>query len=117
MNQQPATQYDSAFQVSMSNLRFGAGTTREIGMDLQDLGVKRTLLVIDPKLRDLPTGHTVLEALRSANISFETFDGVEVEPTDHSFHQAIDFAQRGHFDSYVAVGGGSTIDTAKAANL
>ena len=81
----------------MSNLRFGVGTTREIGMDLQDLGVKRTLLVIDPRLRDLPTGHTILESLRAARISFETFDAVEVEPTDHSFHEAIDFAQRGQF--------------------
>ena len=117
MSPSSPAEFDTAFQVSMSNLRFGVGTTREIGMDLQDLGVNRTLLVIDPKLRDLPTGHTVLESLRAANASFETFEAVEVEPTDKSFREAIDFAKRGQFDSYVAVGGGSTIDTAKAANL
>jgi len=111
------SQFDTAFQVSMSNLRFGVGATREIGMDLEDLGVKRTLLVIDPRLRDLPTGHVVLAALRSARVDFEVFDAVEVEPTDRSFHKAIDYAKRGSFDSFVAVGGGSTIDTAKAANL
>jgi hydroxyacid-oxoacid transhydrogenase len=110
-------EFDTAFQVSTSNLRFGSGITREVGMDLQDMGLKRTLLVIDPRLRDLPTGHVVSESLRVAKIDHETFDAVEVEPTDGSFQAAIAVASRGKFDSFVAVGGGSTIDTAKAANL
>src|SRR5262249_45283606 len=48
---------------------------------------------------------------------YEVFSAVEVEPTDRSFHEAIAIAREGRFDSFVAVGGGSTIDTAKAANL
>ncbi len=40
-----------------------------------------------------------------------------VEPTDVSFKEAIAFAAEGRFDGYVAVGGGSSMDTAKAANL
>jgi hydroxyacid-oxoacid transhydrogenase len=111
------TEHDTAFQLSTSNLRFGAGTTREVGMDLEDMGLKRTLLVIDPRLADLPTGHVVRESLQAARIDFEVFDAVEVEPTDRTFHEAIAVAKQGHFDSFVAVGGGSTIDTAKAANL
>ena len=109
--------FDTAFQVSTSNLRFGAGTTREVGLDLQDMGLRRTLLVIDPRLRDLPAGQTALESLRAARIDYNTFDGVSVEPTDATFRAAIDVATEGGFDSFVAVGGGSTIDTAKAANL
>ncbi len=42
---------------------------------------------------------------------------VSIEPTDLSFKEAIKFAAGGRFDGYVAVGGGSTIDTAKVANL
>ncbi len=112
-----AGERDTAFQVSMSNLRFGAGTTREVGLDLADMGLVRTLLVIDPRLVDLPTGQAVLSSLQSARIDFEVYDRVQVEPTDRSFREAIDVASRGRFDSFVAVGGGSTIDTAKAANL
>src|SRR5438876_2088164 len=111
------TQIDTAFQLSTSNLRFGAGTTREVGMDLEDMGLKRLLLVIDPRLLDLPTGQIVHESLKSARVEFETFSAVEVEPTDRSFQEAIAVAREGRFDSFVAVGGGSAIDTAKAANL
>jgi hydroxyacid-oxoacid transhydrogenase len=109
--------FDTAFQVSTSNLRFGAGTTREVGMDLEDLGLRRVLLVIDPRLRRLPTGDAVLESLRAARVEFDVFDRVCVEPTDASFREAIAVAREGRFDSFIAVGGGSAIDTAKAANL
>ena len=108
---------DTAFQMAASNIRFGAGITREIGMDLQDLQVKRTLVVLDPQLASLPAGTTTLESLKAANINFDVFDEVSVEPTDVSFRRAAEIACEGKYDSFVAVGGGSTIDTAKAANL
>ncbi|MGE3316651.1 MAG: hydroxyacid-oxoacid transhydrogenase [Planctomycetaceae bacterium] len=108
---------DTAFQMSASNIRFGPGTTREVGYDLVDLGAKRTLVVIDPALRNLPVGEAVVESLRTANIGYDVFDEVSVEPTDASFRRAIEAAKSGKYDAFVAVGGGSTIDTAKAANL
>jgi hydroxyacid-oxoacid transhydrogenase len=109
--------HDTAFQMSASNIRFGTGITREIGMDLQDLRVKRTLVVIDPALISLPAGAVTLDSLKAANIDFDVFDEVSVEPTDLSFRRVIEVASGGNYDSFVAVGGGSTIDTAKAANL
>ncbi|HUG70767.1 MAG TPA: hydroxyacid-oxoacid transhydrogenase [Pirellulaceae bacterium] len=110
-------QNDTAFQMSASNIRFGAGTTAEVGMDLRDMQLKRVMLVIDPALKDLPSGQVVCESLKAAGVDFEVFDRVAVEPTDESFRDAAEFATEGKFDSLVAVGGGSTIDTAKAANL
>ena len=109
--------HDIAFQMAASNIRYGWGVTREVGLDLQDMGMKRTLLVIDPALIDLPVGQTVLESLRSGKIDYAVFDEVSIEPTDHSFRRAAEVATDGQFDSFVAVGGGSTIDTAKAADL
>jgi len=110
-------EFDTAFQMAASNIRFGPGITREVGLDLNDLQARRTLVVIDPRLKTLPTGETVLESLKSANVDFDVFDEVQVEPTDASFQRASAVATEGQFDSFVAVGGGSTIDTAKAANL
>ncbi|MEE8452990.1 MAG: hydroxyacid-oxoacid transhydrogenase [Thermoguttaceae bacterium] len=106
-----------AFEMAASNIRFGVGVTREVGMDLADLGVRRALVVTDPNLARLAPVATVLESLRREKIEFDLFDRVRVEPTDRSFQEAIDFAQSEPFDAFVAVGGGSTIDTAKAANL
>jgi hydroxyacid-oxoacid transhydrogenase len=109
------TPHDTAFQISAASVRFGPGVTREVGMDLRDLGGRRTLVLIDPAVRDLYPGRTALESLREAGVDHEVFDRISVEPTDASFAEATAAAEG--FDSFVAVGGGSTIDTAKAANL
>ena len=108
---------DTIFQMSAANIRFGPGSTREVGMDLKAMEVRRTLLVIDPRIRALPTGDAVIGSLKENGIGFEIFDAISVDPTDASFLAAAEFAAQGRFDSFVAVGGGSTIDTAKAANL
>ena len=108
---------DTAFQMSASNIRFGPGTTAEVGMDLADMSIGKAVVVIDPALVDLPTGRTVISSLEDAGVGYEVFERVSVEPTDRSFQAASDFVTRGDFDAIVAVGGGSAIDTAKAANL
>src|SRR5271170_582122 len=76
---------DTAYQISAASVRFGPGVTREVGLDLNDLGARRTLVLIDPVLRALPVGQVVVEALQAAHVSFEVFDRIAVEPTDHSF--------------------------------
>jgi hydroxyacid-oxoacid transhydrogenase len=106
-----------AFEMAASSIRFGWGATREIGMDLAEWQVRRVMVVTDATLRNLPPVHTVLESLSDAKVPYILFDRVRVEPTDESFLDAIRFAQQNDVDSFVAVGGGSTIDTAKAANL
>jgi hydroxyacid-oxoacid transhydrogenase len=110
-------QHDTAFQMAASNIRFGRGITREIGMDLVNLGATKTMVVIDPALVDSPIGETVIASLKDNSVGHEIFDSVSIEPTDASFKEAVEAATSGGFDSFVAVGGGSTIDTAKAANL
>ncbi len=109
--------YDTAFQMAASNIRFGTGITREVGMDLGDLAARRVMVVIDPCLVDLATGATVVESLRASHIDFEIYKSVRCEPTEEGFKAAAAFATAGRFDAFLAVGGGSTIDTAKAANL
>src|SRR5256885_5172745 len=106
-----------AFELAASAIRFGRGVTREVGMDLAELNVKRVMVLTDPNLAKLQPVATVLESLRDNRITYSLYDRVRVEPTDLSFQDAIRFATEGSFDAFVAVGGGSTIDTAKATNL
>jgi hydroxyacid-oxoacid transhydrogenase len=109
--------HEIAFEMAVSSIRFGAGVTREVGMDLADLGARNVLVLTDPVLRGLPPVQTALESLEAAGICYTLYDRVRVEPTDESFLDAIAFAKQSDYDAFVAVGGGSVIDTAKAVNL
>ncbi len=109
--------HETIFTMDTSSIKYGPGATREVGHDLGRLGVRRAMVVTDPGLASSPPVGTVLDALRAGGIDAALFDRVRVEPTDTSLREAIAFAQAGDFDGYVAVGGGSSMDTAKAANL
>jgi hydroxyacid-oxoacid transhydrogenase len=108
---------ESAFSMDTSSIKYGVGVTREVGHDMSELGARRVMVVTDPYLADQEPVCLVLDALRHSEIEAVLFAQVHVEPTDESIRAAIEFAIEGHFDGYVAVGGGSSIDTAKAANL
>jgi len=106
-----------AFEMATSSVRFGAGVTREVGMDLANLGARRVLVVTDPMLSRMHPVQTVRESLEENGIRYVLYDRVRVEPSDESFLDAIAFGREAQGDAIVAVGGGSTIDTAKAVNL
>ncbi len=108
---------DFAFEMAVSSIRFGVGVTREVGADLAELGTTLALVITDPLVAKLPPVRTVLESLEQHRVPFVLYDRVRVEPSDESFLDAIAFANAHPFDAIVAVGGGSTIDTAKAVNL
>jgi len=100
-----------------SNIRFGPGATKEIGMDLADMGAKNVLVMTDPNLAKLAPVTNALQSLEDNKVGYTLFDQVRVEPTDGSLQEAIAFANDHPSDAFVAIGGGSTIDTTKAANL
>lgn len=109
---------ESVFTYGAPQLKFGAGASDEIGYDLAQYGVSRALVVTDPGVA--ATGHParIAEQLGEFGVDATVFDRSHVEPTDESMNAAIAFARdAGPFDGFVAVGGGSSIDTAKAVNL
>ena len=109
--------FETAFTMDASSIKYGPGVTREVGHDMKELGTRCVMVVTDPNLAGSGPVSVTLEALRNAGIDAVLFDRVSIEPTDVSFKEAIRFATDGRFDGYVAVGGGSCMDTAKAANL
>ncbi|MBZ5740552.1 hydroxyacid-oxoacid transhydrogenase [Nocardioides mangrovi] len=109
---------ETVFTYAAPALKFGTGSSGEIGHDLRQLGARRVLLVTDPGVA--ATGHParIAERLVGHGLEVTTYDEAHVEPTDESLAHAIAFARdAGPFDAVVAVGGGSSIDTAKAVNL
>lgn len=108
---------DYGFEVDGARITYGRGVLAELGAAAKNLRVTRAGVFIDPHLRDFPFVATALDALRAAKIAVVVYTDIAVEPTDASFKQAAAFAVDGKFDGYVSIGGGSTMDTAKAADL
>lgn len=108
---------DSAFTVDASRITFGRGCLSEVGDRAKALGMARVALFSDSAVAVLPVFETVQRSLRAAGVDVVPYTDVRVEPTDESFQQATAFAVETGADGYVSVGGGSVIDTAKAANL
>ena len=108
---------EAAFSVDPSAIAFGAGVLAEAGEHLRAHSCRRVALFTDATIAGLEPVETVLRSLRAAGIEAEVYKDVHVEPTDVSFRAATEFAKGGRFDGYISVGGGSVIDTCKAALL
>ena len=109
---------ETIFTYGAPALKFGRGASAEIGHDLAAYDVTRVLVITDPGVA--ATGHPqrIADQIAATGVEAEVFDRSHVEPTDASLAEAIAFARdRGPWDGFVAVGGGSAIDTAKAVNL
>lgn len=108
---------DDAFLIDSNAVTFGPGVLRELGPLAQSLHASRVALFTDPVVAQLPHVAIALQSLRAAGLDVAVYDAVVIEPTDHALTDAIAFAKAGRFDAYVSVGGGSVIDTCKAAAL
>ncbi|CAK7246328.1 MAG: hypothetical protein STHCBS139747_007955 [Sporothrix thermara] len=106
-----------AFEMAASAIRFGNGVTREIGMDLKNMGAKNVAVVTDGTVDKLRAMEQVRAALGEEDIRYSVFNGTRVEPKDNSILDAIAWAKPLNPDVFVAVGGGSVMDTAKLMNL
>ncbi len=108
---------DTAFTVDASRVTFGRGCLTELGDRARALGMERVALFTDPVVADLEVFTTARRALLDAGVDVVPYAESHVEPTDESFARAAAFAAETAPDGYVSLGGGSVIDTAKAANL
>jgi alcohol dehydrogenase class IV len=108
---------ESAFSVDISSISYGPGVLAELGEQARALGMTCVGLYTDKRIRALPFFALAHDALCGAGLTVVVYDEVKVEPTDKSFLDAARFATTEKFDGYVSLGGGSVIDTCKAANL
>ena len=109
---------EAIFTYGAPLLKFGPGAAEEIGFDLAQYGARRVLVVTDPGVAATGAPQRVAGQMAAFGIEAHVYDAVHVEPTDASLEAAVaDARESGPWDAFVAVGGGSSIDTAKAVNL
>jgi hydroxyacid-oxoacid transhydrogenase len=112
-----SSEYERAFKLEATPITFGPGASREAGWEMSRLGAKRVMIVSDPGVVRAGITDKVQEMVEAEGIECEVFSRVHVEPTLESLQEAADFATSGGFDGFIGVGGGSSLDTAKVANL
>ncbi|MXW47093.1 MAG: iron-containing alcohol dehydrogenase [Gammaproteobacteria bacterium] len=108
---------ESVFAVDFSSIKYGPGALDELHFDAKELGMTRVALFTDPIVKNLELVDSAIQGLHGAGIEYDIYDEVSIEPTDRSFKEATQFAIEGQFDGFISIGGGSVIDTCKAANL
>src|SRR5258705_7158287 len=108
---------ETVFVMENSPIKFGLGAMDEIGFDASRLGIRKALIFTDRHVSELGLPERVRALVEEQGVKADVWDGVEVEPTDRSMEEAGEYARSKDFDGLIAVGGGSTIDTCKAANL
>ncbi len=108
---------ETVFTLEATPVKFGPGAVDEAGWELKRLDVERVMLVTDPGLAALGIPGRVRALIEAEGIAVVVYDRARVEPTLDSLQHAADFAREHEVDGFVSVGGGSSIDTAKVANL
>ena len=108
---------DRGFTLGMPTFTFGPGVLAEAGDNAVELGLSRVALFTDKRLAAGEHVAKVKASLAAAKVDCVVYDEVSIEPTDKSFQEARRFAAEANVDGYVSVGGGSVMDTCKAANL
>ncbi|AHY47365.1 Alcohol dehydrogenase class IV [Rubrobacter radiotolerans] len=108
---------ETVFTMEATPVKYGPGASEELGWEARRFGLGRVMLVSDPGVVEAGITGRMQELLEAEGIEVEVWDSSRVEPTSDSFQAAADFAKGGGFDGFVAVGGGSSMDTAKVSNL
>lgn len=95
-------------------LRIGAGVSSQLAEVLLEMGLSSPMIVSDPFMAQCGYVDKIASGLEKSNVEFGTFTDCVADPTTDSIAAAMESWQQGNFDSVVALGGGSSIDTAKA---
>jgi hydroxyacid-oxoacid transhydrogenase len=109
--------HETIFTMEATPLKYGFGASEEVGWEIKGMGVNRVMLISDPGIVEIGITPRIQELIEAEGIEVELYDRARVEPTAESFQEAADFAVEGGFDGFVAVGGGTSIDTAKVSDL
>ena len=112
-----AREHETIFTLEATPIKYGPGAAADAGWELKRLGVKRALLVTDPGVAAIGHPERIRASIEAEGIEVVVYDRARVEPTLDSFQEAADFARDAEVDGFVSVGGGSSIDTAKVADL
>ena len=96
---------------------YGEGSIKKLPDEIRKLNNKKPLLVTDKGIITAGIAEKITDVLEEAGIDYAVFDGIQPNPRDTTVTETAEFAMANNTDMLIAVGGGSSIDTAKAAGV
>ena len=96
---------------------FGKGAREELPNEIKKRGFNKVLVVTDKALAECGVTKKVTEVLDNAEIKYEVFSDVKPNPTIKNVTDGVEVCKTSEADVIVAVGGGSSIDTAKGISI
>jgi alcohol dehydrogenase len=107
----------SSVFIAANPILFGVGTSKEVGKRVRDFGCKKVLLVFDKGVEAAGIADKIVGYLEEAQVEVVRFNGVQADPPDWSVEEAAKLGLDNKVDGVIGLGGGSSLDTAKAATV
>lgn len=95
----------------------GAGAINEIANEVKNRGFKKALVCTDPGLLKVGVTKKVLDILDAASLPYEVYSEIKANPTIENVQKGVEAFKKADADYIIAVGGGSSMDTAKAVGI
>ena len=110
--------FDKIYQYNFpTTIRFGVGSSTELGNYLIKNNLSRPLLVTDPTVSQLIFFKSIINDLKKKNISPEVFSDIHKNPVKSDVYKGTDVYDNTHRDSIIGIGGGAALDVARAIVL
>ncbi len=100
-----------------STVLFGCGAIAALGDKVKELGCRKALCVFDPGIEKAGITEKAFESLRAAGVGYVAFNGVVADPPVEVVDKGAEVARANKVDCLIGIGGGSSMDTAKAISV
>lgn len=110
--------FDKIYQYNFpTTIRFGAGSSKELGAYLKSHNLSRPLVVTDPTVAELPFFKDIVKQLTAQGLSIETFKDIHKNPVKSDVYKGTDHWDHTKRDCIIGIGGGAALDVARAIVL
>src|SRR5688500_10252617 len=110
--------FDTIYQYNFpTTIRFGAGSSKELGDYLKKNNLQKPLVVTDPTVAQLGFFKNIVEDLKRKNLAVEVFSDIHKNPVKSDVYKGTDVFDQTDRDSIVGIGGGAALDVARAIVL
>ncbi|HEY8661944.1 MAG TPA: iron-containing alcohol dehydrogenase [Hanamia sp.] len=110
--------FDTIYQYNFpTTIRFGAGSSKELGDYLLKNNLSKPLIVTDTTVAQLDFFKEIINDLKKKNISIEVFNDIHKNPVRPDVYKGTDVYDATHRDAVIGIGGGAALDVARALVL